>query len=103
MVRAGRRDHGIPERRGPRHAVHRRLSCRAHRRGQTDKESLCRDILANHAAYLRNMVEINAGQWAYLKRAEGCASNGELDVIFKEVAELQGFSSESKKPACLAQ
>ena len=57
--------------------------------GKPDKESLCRDILANHAAYLRNMVEINAGQWAYLKRAEGCVSNGELDVIFKEVAELQ--------------
>lgn len=57
--------------------------------GKPDKESLCRDILANHAAYLRSMAEVNAGQWAYLKRTEGCASNGELDVISREVAELQ--------------
>ena len=57
--------------------------------GKPDKESLCRDILANHAAYLRSMSEVNAGQWAYLKRAKGCASNGELDAISKEVAELQ--------------
>ena len=35
------------------------------------------------------MAEVNAGQWAYLKRAEACASNGELDVLSKEVAELQ--------------
>ena len=29
--------------------------------GKPDKESLCRDILANHAAYLRNMVESTTG------------------------------------------
>ena len=57
--------------------------------GKPTKEGLCRDILANHTAYLRGMAEVNAGQWAYLKRAEACASNGELDVLFKEVAELQ--------------
>lgn len=57
--------------------------------GKPGKESLCRDILANHANYLQCMAEVNAMQWAYLKRAEACTSNGELDALSSEVAELQ--------------
>lgn len=57
--------------------------------GKPDKESLCKDILVNHTAYLRGMAAVNAEQWGWLKRTETSAVNGELDAISKEVAELQ--------------
>lgn len=52
------------------------------------KETLCADILNNNKQYKIAMAKVNAKQWNYLKRAEACTTNAELDAIRIEIKEL---------------
>lgn len=53
-----------------------------------NKEDLCRDILNNNKKYKIAMAKVNAKQWNYLKRAENCTTNKDLDEIRSEISEL---------------
>ena len=52
------------------------------------KEELCNDILNNNKKYKIAMATVNARQWNYLKRAEACTTNTELDAIRDEIRKL---------------
>lgn len=52
------------------------------------KEELCNDILDNNKKYKIAMATVNAKQWNYLKRAEACTTNTELDAIRDEIRKL---------------
>lgn len=52
------------------------------------KQELCSDILNNNKQYKIAMAKVNAKQWNYLKRAESCTTNDELDEIRAEIKEL---------------
>lgn len=52
------------------------------------KEELCNDILDNNKKYKIAMATVNARQWNYLKRAEACTTNTELDAIRDEIRKL---------------
>lgn len=52
------------------------------------KQELCSDILNNNKQYKIAMAKVNAKQWNYLKRAESCTTNAELDEIRTEIKEL---------------
>lgn len=52
------------------------------------KQELCSDILNNNKQYKIAMAKVNAKQWNYLKRAESCTTNAELDEIRVEIKEL---------------
>lgn len=60
------------------------------------KEALCNDILNNNREYKIAMAKVNAKQWNYLKRAEACATNTDLDVIRSEIRELMTSVGRSK-------
>src|SRR5699024_3153305 len=52
------------------------------------KEELCNDILDNNKKYKIAMATVNAKQWNYLKRAEACTTNTEIDTIKEEIRKL---------------
>ena len=41
--------------------------------GKPDKKTLCRDILANHEAFLASMAAVNGAQWGYLTRVKSAS------------------------------
>lgn len=52
------------------------------------KEELCKDILNNNKEYKIAMAKVNAKQWNYLKQAEVCVTNTELDALREEIHSL---------------
>jgi hypothetical protein len=60
------------------------------------KEALCNDILNNNREYKIAMAKVNAKQWNYLKRAEACTTNTDLDAIRSEIRELMTSVGRSK-------
>lgn len=60
------------------------------------KEALCNDILSNNREYKITMAKVNAKQWNYLKRAEACTTNTDLDAIRTEIRELMSSVGRAK-------
>lgn len=70
------------------------------------KEELCKDILANHAAYVTAVAGVNAVQWKFLKDIQACADNAAVDALLESLKKFQtayvsGISLE-EAAACLS-